>query len=125
MKILKNVFSISAIFIFLNANAQKLLGFNEANAAKEVEAEKQFDAQLNPQNLDTWMKFLILASASCRLTAGQSQCRIHSQSIYAMGISNGDQHLLCFVPYTKIKRAGINWAQTIQSKAGRTNLSGR
>jgi N-acetylated-alpha-linked acidic dipeptidase len=58
MKILKNVFSISAIFIFLNGNAQKLLGFNEANAAKEVEAEKQFDAQLNPQNLDKWMKFL-------------------------------------------------------------------
>src|SRR5947209_11651108 len=58
MKNLKIVFSLSAILVLLNVNAQKLMGFNDANATKEIEAEKQFDAQLNPQNLDTWMKFL-------------------------------------------------------------------
>lgn len=58
MKNLKILFSISALFLFVHVNAQKLMGFNDANAAKEIEAEKQFDAQLNPQNLDTWMKFL-------------------------------------------------------------------
>ena len=37
---------------------QKIMGFSPANAAKQVELEKQFDAQLNPQNLDTWMQFI-------------------------------------------------------------------
>lgn len=40
------------------ANAQKLMGFTDANAAKQIDWEKQFDAQLNAQNLDEWMQFL-------------------------------------------------------------------
>lgn len=40
------------------ASAQKLMGFTDANAAKQSGWEKQFDAKLNAQNLDTWMKFL-------------------------------------------------------------------
>ena len=38
--------------------AQKLMGFTDANAAKQLDWEKQFDAQLNAKNLDTWMQFL-------------------------------------------------------------------
>ncbi len=38
--------------------AQNLMGFTQVSAAKESDWEKQFDAQLNPQDLDTWMKFL-------------------------------------------------------------------
>ena len=34
------------------------MGFTDANAAKQLDWEKQFDAQLNAQNQDTWMKFL-------------------------------------------------------------------
>lgn len=40
------------------AFAQKLMGFTDAHAATQLSWEKQFDAQLNAQNLDTWMKFL-------------------------------------------------------------------
>src|SRR5258705_3274843 len=40
------------------ANAQKLMGFTDANAAKQIDWEKQFDAQLNAKNLDTWMQYL-------------------------------------------------------------------
>ena len=36
----------------------KIMGFTPVNAAKQADWEKQFDAQLNPQNLDTWMQFL-------------------------------------------------------------------
>jgi N-acetylated-alpha-linked acidic dipeptidase len=39
-------------------NAQKIMGFNEANAKSQLDWEKQFDAQLNAKNLDTWMQFL-------------------------------------------------------------------
>ncbi|PSR53090.1 folate hydrolase [Adhaeribacter arboris] len=37
---------------------QKLMGFTDVNAAKQIDWEKQFDAQLNAKNLDTWMQFL-------------------------------------------------------------------
>ncbi len=36
----------------------KLMGFTAANAIKQSDWEKQFDAQLNPKNLDTWMQFI-------------------------------------------------------------------
>ena len=34
------------------------MGFTESNAAKQISWEKQFDAQLDAKNLDTWMKYL-------------------------------------------------------------------
>jgi N-acetylated-alpha-linked acidic dipeptidase len=49
---------LSILFSFTIKAQQKLMGFTEANSAKQIDWEKQFDAQLNPQNLDTWMKFL-------------------------------------------------------------------
>src|SRR5678810_1086253 len=39
-------------------NAQKIMGFNEANAKSQLDWEKQYDAQLKAKNLDTWMQFL-------------------------------------------------------------------
>jgi N-acetylated-alpha-linked acidic dipeptidase len=39
-------------------NAQKIMGFNEANAKSQLDWEKQYDAQLNAKNLDTWMQLL-------------------------------------------------------------------
>ena len=39
-------------------NAQKIMGFNEANAKSQLDWEKQYDGQLNAKNLDTWMQFL-------------------------------------------------------------------
>src|SRR5712671_4862582 len=53
---------LNLVLIFLLSitlvNAQKIMGFTDANATKQVDWEKQFDAQLNAQNLDTWMQFL-------------------------------------------------------------------
>src|SRR2546430_935615 len=58
-KMLKKIrLCISLLLFSVPVNAQKLIGFSDANSAKQVDWEKQFDAQLNPQNLDTWMKFL-------------------------------------------------------------------
>lgn len=34
------------------------MGFSDANALKQTNWEKQFDAQLDAKNLDTWMKYL-------------------------------------------------------------------
>ncbi|NBB30245.1 transferrin receptor-like dimerization domain-containing protein [Cellulophaga sp. BC115SP] len=42
----------------LTSSAQNLLGFSEKGTASEKELEAKFDAQLNAQNLRTWMKFM-------------------------------------------------------------------
>jgi len=53
---------LNLVLVFLSlisvANAQKIMGFTDANAAKQIDWEKQFDARLNPKNQDTWMQFL-------------------------------------------------------------------
>src|ERR1700675_3042877 len=48
------LFILATIF----ANAQKVMGFSDTDASKQIDWEKQFDAQLNAKNLDTWMQFL-------------------------------------------------------------------
>lgn len=47
-----------ALFLYASLNAQKLMGFTDADAAKQVDWEKQFDALLKASNQDEWMKFL-------------------------------------------------------------------
>lgn len=46
------------MFMIASANAQKIMGFTETDAAKQVDWEKQFDAQLKASNQDEYMKFL-------------------------------------------------------------------
>lgn len=54
------IFFLGALIFFNTATyaQQKLIGFTEANSTTQKEWEKQFDAQLKAQNLDTWMKFM-------------------------------------------------------------------
>ena len=40
------------------AQTAKIMGFTSANAAKQMDWEKQFDAQLDAKNLDKWMQFI-------------------------------------------------------------------
>jgi N-acetylated-alpha-linked acidic dipeptidase len=46
------------LFFVATINAQKIIGFTDSNATKELDWEKQFDAQLEASNQDEWMKFL-------------------------------------------------------------------
>lgn len=56
---MKRLNLVLILLLFLTAaNAQKIMGFTDANAAKQIDWEKQFDAQLNAKNLDEWMQFL-------------------------------------------------------------------
>jgi len=56
---MKYAFLISTFILFISSEAQqKLMGFTDADASKQVNWEKQFDAQLDAKNLDTWMRFL-------------------------------------------------------------------
>ena len=49
---------IMILLIGTAANAQKIMGFTDTNAANQIDWEKQFDAQLSAKNPDTWMQFL-------------------------------------------------------------------
>jgi N-acetylated-alpha-linked acidic dipeptidase len=56
---MKHTLVFSTLFLSLVVGAQqKLMGFTDANAAKQSTWEKQFDTQLDARNLDTWMKYL-------------------------------------------------------------------
>src|SRR5437667_4451291 len=48
------IFVLSISFSY----SQKLIGFSDANATKQLDWEKQFDAQLSGQDQDEWMQFL-------------------------------------------------------------------
>src|SRR5437762_4996367 len=48
------IFLLSTLFV----HAKKIMGFMDAGAAKQLDWEKQFDAQLNGKNQDEWMQFL-------------------------------------------------------------------
>lgn len=54
----RSYFLLLCILFAACVNGQKIMGFTDPNAAKQVDLEKQFDAQLNAQNLDTWMQFM-------------------------------------------------------------------
>src|ERR1700694_4814187 len=56
---IKQVLFSAGCFCALAAGAQqKLMGFTDSGALRQVGWEKRFDAELSAQNLDTWMKFL-------------------------------------------------------------------
>ena len=56
---MKYFLSISILLVLsYSMEAQKLMGFTEANAKSQLDWEKQFDSKLNAKNLDTWMQFL-------------------------------------------------------------------
>jgi len=56
---MKHLLFLLPLFSFLSISAQqKLIGFTDDHSAKQINWEKQFDAQLNAKNLDAWMKFL-------------------------------------------------------------------
>ncbi|HEX7411251.1 MAG TPA: transferrin receptor-like dimerization domain-containing protein [Bacteroidales bacterium] len=56
---MKRLNLVLIFLLFITAgNAQKIMGFTDANAIKQIAWEKQFDTQLNAKNQDTWMQFL-------------------------------------------------------------------
>jgi N-acetylated-alpha-linked acidic dipeptidase len=58
MDIKKMLFCLLLSFFSKIFFGQKLLGFDEVNFPREKDIEKQFDAQLNSRDLDSWLKFL-------------------------------------------------------------------
>jgi hypothetical protein len=48
---------LSFLFFVTTINAQKIIGFTDSSAAKQLDWEKQFDTQLKASNQDEWMKF--------------------------------------------------------------------
>lgn len=55
----KIVLALAVSFLVVSMQAQeKIMGFTEANAARQLNWEKQFDASIKASNQDEWMKFL-------------------------------------------------------------------
>jgi N-acetylated-alpha-linked acidic dipeptidase len=55
----KSLLLVFFSFLIVEAvSAQKILGFTDANAANQLNWEKQFDSQLSTKYMDNWMQFL-------------------------------------------------------------------
>lgn len=54
---LLGIFLLSG-FLFSQLFAQNLIGFNEEQAKAQKQLEKDFDAQINIENYDEWMKYM-------------------------------------------------------------------
>ena len=47
---------VIVFFLFsLSSQSQKIMGFSDANETKQLDWEKEFDAQLKASNQDEWM----------------------------------------------------------------------
>ena len=56
---MKNINLLLILILFsVSVKAQKVMGFTDANAVKQIDWEKQFDGQLKATDQDEWMKFL-------------------------------------------------------------------
>lgn len=55
---MKQLLTILFLAVVTTAPAQKIMGFSEANAAKQIDWEKQYDALLKAASQDEYMKFL-------------------------------------------------------------------
>ncbi|MEP6595181.1 MAG: transferrin receptor-like dimerization domain-containing protein [Ginsengibacter sp.] len=51
-------FVLMLLLFVIATQGQKIMGFTDSSATKQIQWEKQFDAQLKASNLDEWMKFL-------------------------------------------------------------------
>ena len=54
----KLLFGLFLLLSISFVHAQKLMGFTDARATKQLDWEKQFDVQLNGKEQDAWMQFL-------------------------------------------------------------------
>lgn len=52
------LFFVYTVLIVSYLNAQKVMGFTDASASKQLDWEKQFDTYLKASDQDEWMKFL-------------------------------------------------------------------
>ena len=93
---------LSASFI----HAQKIMGFSDPATAKQLDWEKQFDAQLNGKEQDAWMQFL----SSHPHHVGSPQDKANADYIVSLFRSWGWETevaiLLAVVSDTKNKSAG-------------------
>src|SRR5258705_13049444 len=101
----------------VSVNAQKIMGFTDAGAAKQLDWEKQFDAQLNGKNQDEWMKFL----TSHPHHVGSPQDKINAEYIANLYKQWGYQTEIAeyYVLFPTPKTRSLELLSSLQGPAGK------
>jgi len=99
--------SLFVLVLVLSAtiiNAQKIMGFNEANAKSQLDWEKQYDAQLNAKNLDTWMQFLTSHPHHVGSVQGKANANYMANLFRSWGYQTeiAEYHVLFPTPKTRV-----------------------
>jgi len=121
-KKLFGLIAVSLVFVLVGS-AQKIMGFTDANAAKQLQWEKQFDAQLNPKNQDTWMQFL----TSHPHHVGSPQGKLNAEYIAGLFRSWGYQteitNYYVLFPTPKFRQLELLGAKPYKAKLEESTLS--
>ena len=121
-KKLFGLIAVSLVFVLVGS-AQKIMGFTDANAAKQLQWEKQFDAQLNPKNQDTWMQFL----TSHPHHVGSPQGKLNAEYIAGLLRSWGYQteitNYYVLFPTPKFRQLELLGAKPYKAKLEESTLS--
>ena len=96
-----------ALVLLLTASvidAQKIMGFSEANAKMQTDWEKQFDAQLSAKNLDTWMQFLTSHPHHVGSVQGKANAEYMANLFRSWGYQTelAEYHVLFPTPKTRV-----------------------
>ena len=85
-------------------NAQKIMGFNEANAKSQLDWEKEYDAQLSAKNLDTWMQFLTSHPHHVGSPQGKANAEYMANLFRSWGYQTeiAEYHVLFPTPKTRV-----------------------
>ena len=97
-------FVLALLFSTAIVNAQKIMGFSEANAKTQLDWEKQFDAQLTAKNLDTWMQFLTSHPHHVGSVQGKANAEYMANLFRSWGYQTeiAEYHVLFPTPKTRL-----------------------
>lgn len=112
------------VLSFLSTSAQQtLMGFTDANAAKQKDWEKQFDAQLDAKNLDAWMKYL----SSRPHHVGSVQDKLNAEYIASLfkqwGYQTQIETYYVLFPTPKTRILELSGSKTYKAKLEESTLS--
>jgi len=100
----RSLFVLVLVLAATIINAQKIMGFNEANAKSQLDWEKQYDAQLNAKNLDTWMQFLTSHPHHVGSVQGKANAEYMANLFRSWGYQTeiAEYHVLFPTPKTRV-----------------------
>jgi N-acetylated-alpha-linked acidic dipeptidase len=111
------------IIISISANAQKITGFKDTDAAQEIQWEKKLDSLVTPANLDTWMQFLSARPHHVGSAQGKANAEYMANLFRQWGYDTKIEEYYVLFPSPKSRVLEIVGSKTYKAKLDEPALS--